>query len=337
MLKPKILITHTLEPNAIQRLEAMFELDYREDKTGLDKASLIAGLRGKAGAILCPYDRIDAEVLDANPELRIVCNTAAGFNNIDVAACTARGVLCTNTPDVNTETTADFAFGLLLAVARRIVEGDAWVRHGRWDASTFERFMSLDVHGKTLGVLGMGRIGRAIARRALGFGMEVIYHSRSALGSGDDTLSRVRYVGKEELLRNADHLMVSLAYTSETHHVIGPRELDMMRRTATLVNIGRGGLVDDAALAQALEEGGIAAAGLDVFEGEPHVEPRLLALPNVVMTPHIASATRRTRAAMIHLAIDNLIAALGVPGRVEAPPSLINPEALRASGAQGSA
>ena len=328
-MKQKVLITHAIESTAVQRLEDVFEVDYREAKAGLGPEVLMDALNGKAGAILCPYDRIDAQLLDAHSGLRVVCNTSAGFNNIDVAACTARGVLCTNTPDVATETTADFAFGLMLAVTRRIVEADAWVRQGRWDAGTYERFMSLDVHGKTLGVLGMGRIGRAIARRALGFGIKVIYHSRTRLTEADESLLRLRYVDKHELLQESDHLVIALPYTADTHHVIGPNELAMMRRTATLVNIGRGGLVNDRALAQALREGGLAAAGLDVFEGEPQVEPDLLALPNVVLTPHIASATRRTRSAMVHLAIDNLVAALGAPGGMRIPPTPINPEVLR--------
>ena len=264
-MKPKILVTHAIEADALRRLSDVFDVDHRDDKAGLPRELLVDGLRGKQGALLSPYDRIDAEVLNVNAQLRVLCNTSAGFNNLDVAACTARGVLCTNTPDVTTETTADFAMGLVLAVARRIVEADRWVRQGRWDATTYERFMSLDVYGKTLGVLGMGHIGRAIA----------------------------------------------LPYTPSTHHAIGAAELALLRPRATLTNIGRGGLVDDRALARALNDGLLAAAGLDVFEGEPRIEPLLLSLPNVVLTPHIASATPGTRSAMVHLAVDNLIAALG--------------------------
>lgn len=328
-MKPSILVTYMLEPGAMQRLAAEFEVDARDTTAGLPRIDFLAALQGRQGAVLSPYDRVDEEVLGANPQLRVVCNTSAGFNNIDVPACTRHGVLCTNTPDVPTETTADFAIGLLLATARRIVEADAWIRGGRWDASTYERFMSLDVHGKTLGILGMGRIGRAIARRAaLGFGMQVLYHSRTRLRPEDEQPASAVHVAKDELLQRADHLVVALPYSSDTHHAIGERELRLMRTNATLINVGRGGLVDDHALVRALQEGRIAAAGLDVFEGEPRIAPGLAALPNVVLTPHIASATQSTRSAMQHLAIDNLIAALGQADGTRRPPTPINPEVL---------
>jgi len=328
-MKPRILVTHGIEAAALQRLAEVFHVDARDGKAGLPREAFIDGLREKQGALLSPFDRIDVEILDAHPQLRVLCNTSAGFNNLDIAACTARGVLCTNTPDVTTETTADFAIGLVLAVARRIVEADAWARQGRWDASTYQRFMGLDVHGKTLGVLGMGRIGRAIARRAaLGFGMRVIYHSRSRLSEAQEAQLQAAYVEKTELLQRADHLVVALPYSPSTHHAVGAAELALLRPTATLTNIGRGGLVDDLALAKALSGGRLAAAGLDVFEGEPRIEPLLLCLPNVVLTPHIASATPGTRSAMVHLAVDNLIAALGSGQDMGAPPTPINPEVL---------
>lgn len=208
------------------------------------------------------------------PQLRVLCNTSAGFNNLDIAACTARGVLCTNTPDVTTEATADFAIGLLLAASRRIVEAGAWVRQGRWNASTYEWFMVLDVHGKTLGVLGMGRIGRAIARRAaLGLGMRVIYHSRSRLNEAHEEQLQVVYVEKTELLQRADHLVVALPYTPSTHHAVGAAQLALLRPAATLTNIGPGGLVDDVALAKASSEGRLAAAGLDPSRGSRPSNP----------------------------------------------------------------
>jgi gluconate 2-dehydrogenase len=225
-------------------------------------------------------------------------------------------VLGTNTPDVLTETTADFGFALLMATARRMAEAERFLRAGQWQRWRYDMLAGAEVHGSTLGILGMGRIGQGIARRgAHGFGMRVIYHNRSRLAPELEAECQARYVGRDELLAQADHLVLVLPYTAESHHAIGAAELARMKPTATLVNIARGGIVDDAALAQALRERRIAAAGLDVFEGEPAVHPGLLELPNVVLTPHIASATVATRLAMANLAADNLIAFFeqGVP------------------------
>jgi gluconate 2-dehydrogenase len=236
---------------------------------------------------------------------------AVGYNNFDVDTCTARGVLCTNTPDVLTETTADFGFALMMATARRMAESERFLRRGDWKKWSYDMFTGSDVHGATLGILGMGRIGQAIARRgALGFGMRVIYHNRSRLPVQSEAVLRARYVAKAELLAEADHLVLVLPYSPESHHAIGAAELAAMKASATLTNIARGGIVDDAALAVALRERRIAAAGLDVFEGEPALHAGLLTLPNVVLTPHIASASVATRRAMAELAADNLIAAL---------------------------
>jgi gluconate 2-dehydrogenase len=270
-------------------------------------------------------------VLDANPQLKVVANMAVGYNNFDVAVCTARGVLCTNTPDVLTETTADFGFALMMAAARRMTESEHFLRRGEWSKWSYQMFSGSDVHGATLGILGMGRIGQAIARRgAHGFGMRVIYHNRSRLSADVEAACKASYVAKDELLRECDHLVIVVPYSREAHHVIGAAELAAMKRSATLTNIARGGIVDDAALAKALAEGRIAAAGLDVFEGEPKVHPDLLALSNVVLTPHIASATVATRRAMADLAADNLIAALGLGPNAGRPPTPINPEVLHA-------
>jgi gluconate 2-dehydrogenase len=250
---------------------------------------------------------------------------AVGYNNIDVDACNARGVLATNTPDVLTETTADFGFALMMATARRIAEGEHFLRAGKWTKWAYDMFIAPDVHGATLGILGMGRIGQAIARRgALGFGMKVIYHNRSRLDAALEAPVGARYVSKEDLLREADHLVIVVPYSAASHHAIGATELALMKSSATLTNVARGGIVDDAALAQALRERRIAAAGLDVFEGEPTVHPDLLTLPNVVLTPHIASASVATRLGMANLAADNLIAAL----TGAAPPTPINPTVL---------
>ena len=239
---------------------------------------------------------------------------------------TAAGVLATNTPDVLTETTADFGFALLMATARRLTESEHFLRAGRWNRWSLDMFAGAEVHGSTLGILGMGRIGQAIARRAaLGFGMPVIYHNRSRLDAATEAQLNARYVSKTELLQQADHLMLVLPYSTESHHAIGAAEIAQMKSTATLVNLARGGVVDDAALAAALRERRIAAAGLDVFEGEPRVHPDLLTVPNVVLTPHIASATLKTRRAMADLAADNLIAYL-TQGRALTP---LNPALLQ--------
>ena len=328
-MKPAVLVARKVFPQVVERLREHFEVEVNEDERVWTQQELVAKLQGKQGIYLTPTNRVDAAVLDACPGLKVVANMAVGFNNIDVPACTARGVLCTNTPDVLTETTADFGMALLLATARRVTEAERFLRSGRWNNWSFDMLMGRDVHGTTLGVLGMGRIGQAIARRAaLGFGMQVIYHNRSRLTPEVESAVNARYVGKEELLREADHLMLVLPYSPQSHHAIGRAEIALMKRTATLVNIARGGIVDDAALAEALAERRIAAAGLDVFEGEPEVHPALLDVPNVVLTPHIASATVRTRLAMANLAADNLIAGLGRGPQAGKPPSPLNPEVL---------
>ena len=264
-------------------------------------------------------------MLAACPQLKIVANMAVGYNNFDVPAMTAAGVLGTNAPDVLTETTADFGFALLMATARRVTESEHFLRAGRWTKWSYDLFAGAEVHGSTLGILGMGRIGQGIARRgALGFGMTVIYHNRTRLAPELEAACKACYVDKDELLRSADHLVLVLPYSAQSHHSIGAAELALMKPTATLINIARGGIVDDAALAAALRERRIAAAGLDVFEGEPKVHPELLSVPNVVLTPHIASATIATRKAMADLAADNLIAYL-TEGRALTP---LNPQVI---------
>jgi glyoxylate/hydroxypyruvate/2-ketogluconate reductase len=314
--RPRVLVARAVFPDVVERLRKHFDVEDNPGDTIYGKPQLIERLQGKQGAFTTGSERIDAELLDANPQLRVVCNMAVGYNNIDIAACSARGVLATNTPDVLTETTADFGFALMMAAARRIAESEHFLRRGEWNRWAYDMFTGSDVHGATLGILGMGRIGQAIARRAaLGFRMQVIYHNRSRLGPEQEAPLGARYVDKAELLREADHLVLVLPYSAASHHAIGAAELALMKPTATLTNIARGGIVDDAALADALRERRIAAAGLDVYEGEPALNPALLTVPNVVLTPHIASATVATRHAMASLAADNLIAVLtgGVP------------------------
>jgi len=323
--KPAILIARALFPSVLERLQTQFEVSSNQGDEPYAPAELIARLQGKVGALITGSERIDAALLDACPQLKAVCNVAVGYNNIDVAACTARGVLATNTPDVLTETTAAFGFALMMAAARRMAEAEASLRRGEWKRWSYDMFAGAEVNGSTLAILGMGRIGRAIARRgALGFGMQVIYHNRSQLPAEQEAEVGARYVDKATLLREADHLVIVLPYSAASHHTIAAAELAQMKPTATLTNIARGGVVDDVALAEALRNRVIAAAGLDVFEGEPQLHPGLLTVPNVVLTPHIASATMKTRLAMAELAAANLTAAL-TGGK---PPTPINPEVL---------
>ena len=311
MPKPKILVARAIFPEILARLEKHFEVDSNQADNLLAKPELIARLQGKVGAFTTGSERIEADVLAACPDLKICANMAVGYNNFDVDAMTAAGVLATNAPDVLTETTADFGFALLMATARRVTESEHYLRAGQWTKWSFDMFAGSDIHGSTLGIIGMGRIGQGIAKRgAHGFGMNVIYHNRSRLDAGLEEACKARYVGKEELLRTADHVVLVVPYSAASHHTIGAAELALMKPTANLINIARGGIVDDAALAVALRERRIAAAGLDVFEGEPKVHPDLLTVPNVVLTPHIASATVPTRMAMANLACDNLISYL---------------------------
>lgn len=323
--RPAILIARKVFPEVVSHLQAHFDVDMNETDEVFTPEQLAQRLQGKVGVLTTGSERVDAALLAACPQLKIVANIAVGFNNFDMAAINAAGVLATNTPDVLTETTADFGFALLMATARRLTESEHFLRAGQWNRWSLDMFAGAEVHGSTLGILGMGRIGQAIARRgAHGFGMRVIYHNRSRLAPELEAACKASYVGKEELLREADHLMLVLPYSASAHHAIGAPELAQMKRTATLINIARGGIVDDAALAVALREKRIAAAGLDVFEGEPKVHPDLLTVPNVVLTPHIASSTMGTRMAMAMLAADNVIGFL-THGRAKTP---LNPEVL---------
>ncbi len=311
MNKPSILVARAIFPEVLAQLREVFDVDYNDTDTIFTPAELSRRLQGKVGALTTGSERIDAALLQVNPQLRIVANMAVGYNNFDVPAMTAAGVQASNTPDVLTETTADFGFALLMATARRVTESEHFLRAGQWTKWSFDMFAGAEMHGSTIGIIGMGRIGQGIARRAAhGFGMNVVYHNRSRLSPELETECKARYVSKEELLQTVDHVMLVVPYSAESHHTIGAAELAKMKPTATLINIARGGIVDDAALAKALAAKQIAAAGLDVFEGEPTVHPDLLKVPNVVLTPHIASATVKTRMAMAQLAADNLIAYL---------------------------
>jgi glyoxylate/hydroxypyruvate/2-ketogluconate reductase len=322
----KILVARPIFPDVIDRLKQYFDVDWNNGET-LSAQALKARLADKDGA-LTMGEPIDAAVLAAAPRLRVVSNMAVGYNNFDMAALNAANVLGTNTPDVLNETTADFGWALMMAAARRVTESEHFLRAGKWQKWSFDMFMGADVHGSTLGVIGMGRIGQALACRARGFNMRVIYHNRSRVAPEIEAELNAEYRSKADLLKEADHVVLVLPYTPENHHTIGAAELALMKPTATLTNIARGGIVDDAALAEALRARRIAAAGLDVFEGEPSVHPALLTVDNVVLTPHIASASEGTRRAMANLAADNLIAALGEGPRAGQPPNPINPAVM---------
>ena len=320
--RKRIVITRRIFAELVAELRDEFEVVDNQQDVGWQPAELAAALKGTDAALITSGERIDDALLDQCARLKIVANIAVGYNNIDLAACTRHGVLATNTPDVLNEATADHAWALLLGAARRVGESERWLRAGHWQRWTFEMFAGAEISGTILGILGMGRIGRAIARRARGFAMQVIYHNRTRLAANDE--DGARYVDFDTLLREADHLVTVLPYSPAVHHIIGTAQLAQMKRGATLVNIARGGVIDDAALVSALRRGQLAAAGLDVFENEPALNPGLLELDNVVLTPHIASSTRATRGAMAALAIENVRTALA-GGR---PPSLLNPEAL---------
>ncbi len=308
MKKPSILVSRATFPEVLDKLAAHFELDTNQADEVWPKDQFIARLQGKKGVFTTGGERIDAAVLSACPDLKIAANMAVGYNNFDIPAMTAAGVIGTNAPEVLNETTADLGFALLMATARRVSESEAYLRAGEWKKWSYDMFVGADIHGSTLGILGMGRIGRAVARRgAFGFGMNVIYHNRSRLAPDLELEVKARYVSKQELFAQADHVVIVLPYSAENHHTVGATEIAAMKLTATLVNIGRGGLVDENALAAALAANKILGAGLDVFEGEPTVNPALLALKNVVLTPHIGSASVPTRKAMANLAADNLI------------------------------
>ena len=323
--RPKVLVARRIFPEGLERLKAVCDVEYNDTESAYSAQELAAKLVGKAGALVTGSEPMTEEVIREAKDLKIVSNIAVGFNNFNLAAMTKAGILATNTPDVLTDTTADLGFALLMAAARRVTESEIWLRAGHWKNWDMGGMLGVDIHNSTLGIVGMGRIGQGIAKRGLGFGMKVIYHNRSRLSPELEEECQATYVDKETLLKQADHVVLVMPYTPESHHFIGAKELSMMKKTATLVNLARGGIVDDAALAKALRDKVIFSAGLDVFEGEPAVHPDLLTVPNVVLTPHIGSASAATRYAMMNLAIDNLLA--GLAG--QQPPNLLNPDSFQ--------
>ena len=324
-MKPKVLVTRAVFPEAIAALEPGVEVVVNPDDRPWTPEEIATKLQGCDGALSTVMCKFDASVFERNPQLKVVSNIAVGYNNIDVAAATKQGVRVTNTPGVLDDTTADLTWALLMAAARRIAEGDAHVRRGDWKvAFSMQSFLGADIHHATLGIIGMGRIGQAIARRAHGFDMTVLYNNRSRLSEADEKRCNATRVDRDELLAKSDFVVVMAPYSPATHHLIGAAEIAKMKPTAILVNTARGGIVDDAALVAALKDKRIAGAALDVFEGEPKLNAAYLGLPNVVLTPHIGSASRATRLRMCLTAVANLTAALD--GRV--PPNLVNKDVI---------
>jgi lactate dehydrogenase-like 2-hydroxyacid dehydrogenase len=317
------LITKRIFPATVDYLQKHTEVDYESTADGLTPPELIARASGKQALISQFTDALPREVIAQLNGLGIIAHVGVGYDNIDVKAATEHGILVTNTPGVLNDTTADFAFALMLAAARRVTEGHEFVRSGQWKRWSLELMIGLDIHHRTLGILGMGRIGQAFARRGAGFSMRVLYHNRTRLAADLERELNATWVSKEQLLRESDFLSIHVPLSDATRHSIAEADLRLMKPTAILINTARGAVVDEAALVKALEEHWIAGAGLDVFEREPQVHPGLLACPRAVLAPHVASATVETRSKMTMIAAENAVAAL----TGQRPPNLLNPEA----------
>jgi glyoxylate/hydroxypyruvate/2-ketogluconate reductase len=320
-MKPKVIVTREIFDDVLDYLRQHFDVTDNQSDTPMDAETLARNLADKTGAMTTLVDRVDAKLLSGCPKLKAVCNIAVGFNNIDLGACSKARVMATNTPGVLDDSTADFTWALILSTARRVVEADAHVRAGQWKGWYLKQFLGADVHHATLGILGLGRIGKGVARRALGFDMTVLYHEPRQADAETERSCNAAFVSLEELLTRADILTIHVPYAQSTHHLMGAREFSKMKPGAILIHASRGGVVDDAALLEALRSGRLAGAGLDVFENEPALNPGFLGLKNVVLTPHIASSSEATRHAMAMLAAQNLVAAL-TTGK---PPNLLNP------------
>lgn len=309
MNKPKVFLTRELPSKVMKRLEEEVELTVNPADRVLSKEEIIDGIRGKDALLCLLTDQIDREVLFANPHLKIIANYAVGYNNIDVEAAAEMGIPVSNTPGVLTETSADLTFALMMAVSRRVVEADVYLRTGKWGGWGPLQFLGPDINGATLGIVGLGRIGKAVAIRARGFGMKVKYWNRTRLSEEDEHREGWEYVSLDELLQTADFISLHVAFSPDTHHLISQRELKMMKPNAVLINTARGAVVDEKALVSALKEGEIWGAGLDVFEHEPLVDRDLLTMSNVVLLPHLGSASFATRTKMGMMALENILAA----------------------------
>jgi glyoxylate reductase len=324
-VKPRVLVTREISDEAIKRLKQHFVVESNQKDAPVSPRQLLQKLRGKDGLISVPTDIISDAVLAKHPQLKIVCNVAVGYNNLDLAAATRRGVMLTNTPGVLDDTTADLTWALILAAARGLSNAETAVRRGRWKRWRMMEFLGQDVYGKTIGICGFGRIGRGVARRAMGFNMKILYASRSRASEPLEQELRASYVDKQTLLRESDVVTLHLPLFPDTRHYIGAKELALMKRTAILVNASRGPIVDEKALVRALKARRIAGAGLDVYEQEPALAVGLAQLPNVTLTPHIGSGTVETRLKMSNMAVNNCIA--GLTG--QRPPNLLNSDVYR--------
>ncbi len=308
--RPKVLLTRELPEVATEKLEEKVDLEIFPHDRVMTPEELKEKVSDKDGLLCLLTDTISPELMDAAPRLKVVSNYAVGYNNIDIAAATERKIIVTNTPDVLTETTADMTFGLMLMTARKVLEAGDLLRSGKWKGWSPMQFMGADIHGSTLGIIGMGRIGKALTQRARGFNMNVVYWNRTRLTVREEKQLGLRYVKFNEVLLQSDFLSLNVAYNDETHHLIDEAALQKMKQSAFLINTSRGGIIDEEALLDALESDKIAGAGLDVFENEPNINPRFLTLKNTVILPHIASASVATREKMAMVAVDNLLAVL---------------------------
>lgn len=326
MKRFKVFVTRKILEEGLNMLREKFDVEVSDYDGVIPRKMLLEKVKGVDAILSLLTDAIDAEVMDAaGSNLKVIANYAVGYNNIDVEEATKRGIMVTNTPGVLTETTADLAWALMMAIARRIVEADRFVREGKFRGWEPMLLLGTDVHGATLGIVGFGRIGQAMARRALGFNMKVLYYDNARVPEQIEKELKATYVDLPTLLKESDFVSLHVPLTKETHHLIGEKELRMMKRGAYLINTARGPVVDEKALVKALKEGWIKGAALDVFENEPEVEPELLKLENVVLAPHIASASYATRSKMSIMAAENIIKALSG----EIPPNLVNPEVLQ--------
>jgi gluconate 2-dehydrogenase len=321
-----VLVTREVFDETLDYLREHCEVDANQDDVPLTGDALAARAADKDAVVCSLTDRIDSALIARCPRLKVVANIAVGYNNIDVPACTARGIMATNTPGVLDDSTADLAWTLMLGAARRITEVERYIRNGEWKGWRLKQWLGVDVHHATLGIVGMGRIGQAIAKRAAGFDMRVVYHNRTRVAEDVEHKLNASHVSLDELLRVSDFVVLQVPYSPQTHHLIAASELAKMKPTAILVNSTRGGVVDDDALIAALKNGTIRAAGLDVFENEPKLNPAFLELDNVVLAPHVGSSTEATRRAMAMTAAKNAVAALSGAR----PPNLINPGVVTA-------